>query len=742
MSMIDYIIEPAPEDASDLRQFRYPYMSCQVFCCEIDEILQAFQEDTEGHLLTRLFSILETPSPLDPYLAGYFEKTLGILLRRLTVPLMTHINRDGLRMLLLFLRHVDNYSVMQVIQRLMLPHIPFSVQQGSDEQSPDGFEGGGSPELSAEEAELGQCHWSYFEETPALLLEQMLFKGAAVAGASTEAVAATDAEASEGTDEAATPGVSPVDIPTHIADLLITVLQLSPAESPFLVHICEVTCLQQLFQAALSFDGRQVADGAEPDAAALTSAHSTDCVSLSSLTVLESIISRLSEALVLLGNLPEGGSADDSGEFSEEMLRLQQLQAAEVGLFIHLNIQNVCIAVRPFIGVLASEMEGYISRPSGVLRSQSGVALRCLGHRGLQLVKLVETLVRFVICELGGADPEEGEGADSTTGSAAASPSKKSGTGDDDAPLEVDRKAQRAMVAEIIPALCEAHVLRHCWELCLQYRSNSLLHLSVQRILLMLLDNDTPLRSVSQQYLVEQTSLLPKMMELLRSHAEPPAAAPPVEEGVEPLRPRYCYGAKPFSPLAGHLVQLARAMQQALGAEQMADTGGLRRFTSALDDSALTEDSIADQDLEAGSGTVSMADGTAMSNLAKKLEALEMRLGGAREGDAEGGVDTSLVDVSTSSVGAPNTLRATMEAAIVEGDSLFNVWRTFVDEFPQYFADEDAPVIVFPNSGGQEVRILLVVTLCIFSAMCSLFFRIVYGFVVEHGCFRCPERVK
>ena len=43
--------------------------------------------------------------------------------------MMKFLNDAGTTLLVDFLNHMDNYSVMQIVQRLMLPHIPFNSQQ-------------------------------------------------------------------------------------------------------------------------------------------------------------------------------------------------------------------------------------------------------------------------------------------------------------------------------------------------------------------------------------------------------------------------------------------------------------------------------------------------------------------------------------------------------------------------------------------------------------------------------------
>ena len=78
-------------------------MSCEVICCEIPKILQAIVEDYDEKFLAKLFSFLSREEKLDNYLAGYFEKILEMLFRRMTVTMMRYFNTRGLELLRLFL---------------------------------------------------------------------------------------------------------------------------------------------------------------------------------------------------------------------------------------------------------------------------------------------------------------------------------------------------------------------------------------------------------------------------------------------------------------------------------------------------------------------------------------------------------------------------------------------------------------------------------------------------------------
>ncbi|RZC76380.1 hypothetical protein C5167_000477 [Papaver somniferum] len=83
------LFEEAPEDAESNRVFKFSFMACGVFTCEIDVILKTLVEDEE--LMDLLFSFLEPNHPYSSLLAGYFSKVVVCLMLRKTVSLMNYV---------------------------------------------------------------------------------------------------------------------------------------------------------------------------------------------------------------------------------------------------------------------------------------------------------------------------------------------------------------------------------------------------------------------------------------------------------------------------------------------------------------------------------------------------------------------------------------------------------------------------------------------------------------------------
>ncbi|KAL3522823.1 hypothetical protein ACH5RR_015657 [Cinchona calisaya] len=114
--LVRYIVEEAPEDSEQTRTFKFPFIACEIFTCEVDIILKALVEDEE--LMIILFSFLEPEHSHSTMLAGYFSKVVICLLLRKTVPLMNYIraHQDIIGKLV---NLIGITSIMEVLIRLI-----------------------------------------------------------------------------------------------------------------------------------------------------------------------------------------------------------------------------------------------------------------------------------------------------------------------------------------------------------------------------------------------------------------------------------------------------------------------------------------------------------------------------------------------------------------------------------------------------------------------------------------------
>ena len=122
-ALVDYVVSDPPPDADDARKFKYPFVACEVFTCEIDAVFATLLDDSA--LVAKLFGYLDRPAPLNPLQAGYFSKVIGVLLSRRTADTMKYLEDNQAELLPKLVRHIGTTSVLvEVMLRLV----------GADEQ--------------------------------------------------------------------------------------------------------------------------------------------------------------------------------------------------------------------------------------------------------------------------------------------------------------------------------------------------------------------------------------------------------------------------------------------------------------------------------------------------------------------------------------------------------------------------------------------------------------------------------
>uniref|UniRef100_A0A7N1A0A7 SIT4 phosphatase-associated family protein n=1 Tax=Kalanchoe fedtschenkoi TaxID=63787 RepID=A0A7N1A0A7_KALFE len=114
--LLRFIIEDPPEDADNKRTFKFPFIACEIFTCEIDVILKTLVEEVE--LMDLLFSFLKPDRPHSAQSAGYFSKVVVCLMLRKTAPLINYVQAhpDVLQRLVDL---IGITSIMEVLLRLV-----------------------------------------------------------------------------------------------------------------------------------------------------------------------------------------------------------------------------------------------------------------------------------------------------------------------------------------------------------------------------------------------------------------------------------------------------------------------------------------------------------------------------------------------------------------------------------------------------------------------------------------------
>ncbi|XP_010926954.1 uncharacterized protein [Elaeis guineensis] len=114
--LLRYIVEEAPEDAEKKQAFKFPFIACEIFTCEVDIILRTLVEEDE--LMNLLFSFLKPDHPHSTLLAGYFSKVVICLMLRKTAPLMSYVQGHP-EIICQLVDLIGITSIMEVLIRLI-----------------------------------------------------------------------------------------------------------------------------------------------------------------------------------------------------------------------------------------------------------------------------------------------------------------------------------------------------------------------------------------------------------------------------------------------------------------------------------------------------------------------------------------------------------------------------------------------------------------------------------------------
>lgn len=74
-------VEPSG-DVDEKTRYKYPNIACELLTCDVPAINERLAGDEA--LLGKLYAFLESDKPLNPLLASFFSKTIGVLVARKT----------------------------------------------------------------------------------------------------------------------------------------------------------------------------------------------------------------------------------------------------------------------------------------------------------------------------------------------------------------------------------------------------------------------------------------------------------------------------------------------------------------------------------------------------------------------------------------------------------------------------------------------------------------------------------
>lgn len=78
--LISLITTEPPEDVDETVRYKIPHVASEILSCEVQQISSTISQSEA--ILEKLFAFMELEAPLNPLLASFFTKAVGIILAR------------------------------------------------------------------------------------------------------------------------------------------------------------------------------------------------------------------------------------------------------------------------------------------------------------------------------------------------------------------------------------------------------------------------------------------------------------------------------------------------------------------------------------------------------------------------------------------------------------------------------------------------------------------------------------
>uniref|UniRef100_T1JCJ0 J domain-containing protein n=1 Tax=Strigamia maritima TaxID=126957 RepID=T1JCJ0_STRMM len=114
--MVNLVIMEPPDDIEEKLKYKYPNIACELLTSDVQQINDSLAGDEA--LLSKLYTFLETEKPLNPLLASFFSKTMGILIMRKTEVILEFLKAKD-DFINLLISHLNTSAIMDLLLRLV-----------------------------------------------------------------------------------------------------------------------------------------------------------------------------------------------------------------------------------------------------------------------------------------------------------------------------------------------------------------------------------------------------------------------------------------------------------------------------------------------------------------------------------------------------------------------------------------------------------------------------------------------
>ncbi|UYV80174.1 PPP6R2 [Cordylochernes scorpioides] len=114
--MVDLITQEPPEDVEEAVRYKYANIAAELLTSDVASINNGLIQDEA--ILNKLYNFLENPNPLNPLLASFFSKTLGMLIARKTAELFEFLKTKP-DFVPAVIRHFNTSAIMDLLWKFI-----------------------------------------------------------------------------------------------------------------------------------------------------------------------------------------------------------------------------------------------------------------------------------------------------------------------------------------------------------------------------------------------------------------------------------------------------------------------------------------------------------------------------------------------------------------------------------------------------------------------------------------------
>ncbi|XP_036162517.1 serine/threonine-protein phosphatase 6 regulatory subunit 1 isoform X2 [Myotis myotis] len=115
-AMVAWVTQEPPASGEERLRYKYPSVACEILTSDVPQINDALGADEA--LLNRLYGFLQSSGCLNPLLASFFSKVMGILINRKTDQLVSFLRKKD-DFVDLLLQHIGTSAIMDLLLRLL-----------------------------------------------------------------------------------------------------------------------------------------------------------------------------------------------------------------------------------------------------------------------------------------------------------------------------------------------------------------------------------------------------------------------------------------------------------------------------------------------------------------------------------------------------------------------------------------------------------------------------------------------